>query len=623
MLGSDSPEHARAGEATGGAFLDSALFTQVKGSRDVETCAAAWLEVQTRIIAGLRHALVVLGAPGRGPFAPVAVWPKGAVGSRALLGATETAVGTQRLVLQSGKAGRAAEDGATTAIAYPITVNGQVCGAAAIEIEPSPDTDVRLAMDQLEWGCGWLEALIRRRRVTSTDRLVTVIELLATSLHFDRFQSAATGVATELAGALNCERVSIGFVRGRHAKVCALSHSAAFARKANLIRAIEAAMDEAIDQQAVMVFPAPSDSPDRVMRAHAELQRDHQTGPICTVPLPEGQRLLGAMTLERPVGEPFDAETVQLCEHVALLVGPVLDIKRKEDRWLPQKIWDSASTTLGKLIGPRHVALKLGAIATVALIAFMALATGDFRITADATLEGTVQRAVAAPIAGYLAEADVRAGDIVRRGQVLAMLDDRDLRLEKLKWDSERAKQLREYSEAMAKHERAQTRILRTQIEQAEAQIALLDEQLARLRITAPFDGFIVSGDLSQALGAPVERGDVLFEVAPLHAYRVILEVDERDIGDIRLRQPGILALSGLPDESLAIEVEKITPISSVKEGRNYFRVEAQLAGEPSAALRPGMEGIGKIHVDRRRLIWIWSYKVIHWLRMFVWTWWP
>ena len=34
--------------------------------------------------------------------------------------------------------------------------------------------------------------------------------------------------------------------------------------------------------------------------------------------------------------------------------------------------------------------------------------------------------------------------------------------------------------------------------EQAEAQVALIEEQLRRVQITAPFDGIVVSGDLSQ-----------------------------------------------------------------------------------------------------------------------------
>ncbi|MCH7944737.1 MAG: HlyD family efflux transporter periplasmic adaptor subunit [Armatimonadetes bacterium] len=256
-------------------------------------------------------------------------------------------------------------------------------------------------------------------------------------------------------------------------------------------------------------------------------------------------------------------------------------------------------------------------------VAFFSLAMADYRITADATLEGSVHRAIAAPISGYLAEANVRAGDVVAKGDVMARLDERDLRLERLKWMTQRSKQQREYSEALANHDRAQMSILTSLIEQADAQIDLIDEQLDRTRIVAPFSGFVVAGDLSQSLGAPVDRGDVLFEIAPLHSYRVILEVDEREIGDIEIGQTGELALSGLPRESLSVEVSRITPISTSEDGRNFFRVEARLLGEASDKLRPGMEGVGKVFVDRRKLVWIWTYKIVHWMRMFYWSWWP
>ena len=46
----------------------------------------------------------------------------------------------------------------------------------------------------------------------------------------------------------------------------------------------------------------------------------------------------------------------------------------------------------------------------------------------------------------------------------------------------------------------------------------------------APFDGVLVSGDLSHSVGAPVERGEVLFELAPLDDYLVVLEVPEAEV---------------------------------------------------------------------------------------------
>lgn len=149
-----------------------------------------------------------------------------------------------------------------------------------------------------------------------------------------------------------------------------------------------------------------------------------------------------------------------------------------------------------------------------------------------------------------------------------------------------------------------------------------MQSQLQRTSLVAPFDGIVVSGDLSQRVDGSVEQGEVLFELAPLHSYRVILQVDEYRIAEVRKGQHGMLVLPALLDRNFEFEVEKITPMSSQKEGKNYFRVEAKLI-KTSDVLRPGMEGIGKISVDRRRLISIWTRDLMDWMRMKVWYWWP
>jgi hypothetical protein len=75
-------------------------------------------------------------------------------------------------------------------------------------------------------------------------------------------------------------------------------------------------------------------------------------------------------------------------------------------------------------------------------------------------------------------------------------------------------------------------------------------------------------------------------------------------------------------DIDIKLAIDKITPVSVVDQGRNFFRVEAIASGAIDK-LRPGMEGVGKIQVERRKLIWIWTHKLTHWVRMWVWSWWP
>jgi len=259
----------------------------------------------------------------------------------------------------------------------------------------------------------------------------------------------------------------------------------------------------------------------------------------------------------------------------------------------------------------------------IALAAFLALATGDFRVSGNAMVEGLVKRAVSAPINGFVREAPLRAGDILREGQLIARLDDRDLRLERVKLQSQRDQYVKQYREAMGKHERAQISIVSAQIAQAEAQLALVEAQLARMALIAPFDGVIVSGDLSQSLGSPVERGQVLFEVAPLKDYRVVLQVDERDIAYAAQGQHGELTVTSMPGERFGFTVQKITPVNTAKEGRNFYRVEAALDAQGEARLRPGMEGVGKITIEERKLVWIWTHGFTDWVRLWLWKWLP
>ncbi|MDH4325257.1 MAG: HlyD family efflux transporter periplasmic adaptor subunit, partial [Betaproteobacteria bacterium] len=188
------------------------------------------------------------------------------------------------------------------------------------------------------------------------------------------------------------------------------------------------------------------------------------------------------------------------------------------------------------------------------------------------------------------------------------------------KLESQREQYVKQFREAMGKRERAQIAVVSAQIAQAEAQLALVNEHLARTALAAPFDGLIVSGDLSQRLGAPVERGQVLFEIAPLEDYRVVLHVDERDIAHVASGQRGELTVTSMPGERFPFVVRSVTPVNTAKEGRNLFRVEAMLEQKGESRLRPGMEGVGKIAIDERKLVWIWTHGLTDWVRLWIWS---
>jgi multidrug resistance efflux pump len=498
-------------------------------------------------------------------------------------------------------------------------------GAVVLDLAPGPEAALQRALRLLHWGSAWLLDQFRRRALEDTDNKLSrqglAVDLVATAVQERRFAPSALAIANELAARLHCDRVSIGLEKSGSVEVCAISHTATFDPKMDLARLIGEAMDEVLDLDVALVYP-PRDDDEIGAIAHAELAQEFRDIAVCSVPLLEDGHAVGVLTLERGAGEVFDAETVELCKTVGALLGPILSLKRDNEKSLPARAGTVIINHTQTLVGPRHPGAKLIALLAAGLILLCSVVTWTYRVAAKTVVEGAVQRVIAAPYDGYILESQVRAGDVVQQGQPLARLDDRELRLEQARVNSEREQLLRRQREALAKKDRATISILGAQIEQADAALALVADKLARASLVAPFAGVVVSGDLSQLLGTPVEQGKTLFQIAPLNAYRVILEVDERDIGGVALAQAGELTLSGIPNEHLDFTVQQITPVSTTQDGRNFFRVEAHLQ-QPSDRIQPGMEGVGKIVVGEKKLIWIWTHSLINWLRLTAWKWAP
>jgi multidrug resistance efflux pump len=597
-------------------FVDRILWSQLDSAKSTQEFCRAWLALQCSMIADVRCAVIVLREPGTNAYEPTAFWPE-----RSALRQGVATLADRALDLAEPQI---AESDGGLSIAYPIDRSGDLLGVVSIGV--AADAGARTVLRQLQWGSMWLSTHFRQADSVDAegmaDRLITVLDLIATALSYEHFGDASRALVTEMAVMLECDRVSVGFLKSGHAKVIAVSHSSHIGGHMNLVRSIGNAMDEAIDQQTVIVTPVGEDSEFCVTREHVQLSGLVGGSAVMTVPLSNAGKLCGAITFERPVDVGFDPSTVELCKAVGIAVGPMLETKRREDRSIFMKIPDAAGASLGKLIGPGYIARKLIAIALLVLVGLSTFLHGEYRVSATSRVEGAVRRVITAPVDGYIASANARPGDIVDAGQLLFEFDDRDLRLERVQVGSERAQMAARLQDAMANRERADVQIINAQIQQADAHLALLDEQIRRTKVSAPFNGVIVSGDLSQSLGAAIERGAVLFEIAPLDRYRVILEVDEHDIADVMAGQEGSLLLAALPGQPLAIQVTRLTSVASTTEGANYFRVEADLL-DSSAGVRPGMEGVGKIDIEERRLISIWTHKTTRWLKLRIWSWTP
>jgi RND family efflux transporter MFP subunit len=505
---------------------------------------------------------------------------------------------------------------ALTHVALPILREDAVVGAVGLALRSVAPADLKGVVETVGSALRGLGPLLAAH--FERERVAEMLALAASLLDQEGLAAAAHALCAELARRLGCERVALGVLRRDRMRVLALSTSLRFAEASDTMRDLRAAMEEAAEQDAVIELPAPEQAAPHATRDHEQLLQDSGARRVCTAPLGARGRTIGALTCEWGAagGEPVPAERVA---GAATLSGPILELLLRVEAGPVERARAAWERFAARHLGGDGLFARGAVAAIAALLVLLALLPGTHRISARASLEGRVQRALVAAVPGYLAEAGARAGDLVRAGDVLARLDERDLALERRRWQGQKARLEQEYREALAAQDRTQMSILGAQIEQAAAQLDLAREQLARAAVVAPFDGIVLRGELDRELGSPVEQGEVLFEIAPLDGYRIILAVDERDIAHVAVGQRGQLALTALPGDPLPLAVERITPISSVEAGRNTFRVEAVLERQ-DVALRPGMEGIAKIDAGRRRLLWIWGHTLVDWIRLGAWS---
>lgn len=602
-----------------------AVPTSDKYNSELKTIALTWLSWQCRMVSGVICGALFLPDNSGKLEDPVAHWPETDGSASFLTGAAEL-IGVARLTqsksnssIRSNQPYGENKGQTCDLLACPLLIDDKLTAIVTLMVSPRSKPQCHAVLQLLDWGIYWLESLLRQEVAARRTNGELNLQLLSSLLRHDNSKAAVIETVNILADHLNCDRVCIGLCSGVSTRLVALSHVSHFDRDSQLIREIEAVMDEAVDQCSSILYSNNSAPSEAVVQAHASLNRQRGKPSICTIPLEGRAGYIGAISCEREGDHPFSQDTLAHCEKVAGLVGPIIEMMVQEERSLLVKGLAAFRSFLGRLMGLSHLKLKLAVISLIMLLAGLSMVQGEHQVKASATVQGTIRQQLVAPLDGYITKGMARAGDFVDKGELLATLDDRTLQLERQKWQSEKNKLKKEYQQAFSKYERTQLGILQAQIDKVAAEIQIIDDQIARTRLRAPFDGVIVSGDLSQTQGAPVKLGQVLFEVTPLNNYHVMLEVDEHDIGELKSGQTGKLVMAALPQTTFNFTLGKTIPVAISSDGYNYFRVEGRL-DQPSPLLRPGMQGVAKITIQQRDYLWIWSHDVVDRLRMWFWS---
>ena len=578
----------------------------------------AWLRWLTSQLPEVRAALVVTDDPASGQFHPRALWPDQQDQDQLLQDAAAATLDRKEPLITP------LDDGIHQLGSYPVFVQERLRAVVTVLISTTDEGDLHKALAVIEYCCGWLELNLGRDLIdelgSQSGRQQVVIDSVAQVLGERDFEHAALRFVNLMGRQLQAERVVLGFVKRGDVAIHSQSDSSGHSKKHELVKLSGKAMQEAVDQQQSVLWPAPPDH-NCVAVAHGKLSQAQGGLSLMTVPLVDKELCYGAILFERPAERPFTEAEQLVAEALANTVGVVLEEKRQSSLPLYTYAGRSLVNQLSRLFGPGYLGRKITVFCITVATLFLAYMPGSYNLAADAVLEGAELRAIVVPFEGYLQSATLRAGDTVEKGGVLAELDTRELRLQRMSWISQQATSRRQYEDALAKQERAQVQISKAQMERAAAELELLDYQIEQATLVAPFDALLVSGDLSQRIGSVVRQGDVLFELSPSERYRLALFVDEFRIDDVRPPQQGKLVLAALPEQEFDFTVTSINPIAEVREGATVYRVEADISGNKDV-LRVGLEGVAKIYVDERLLVSIWTRGIRDWLRLQVWRFW-
>ena len=335
----------------------------------------------------------------------------------------------------------------------------------------------------------------------------------------------------------------------------------------------------------------------------------------------EGHVVAVVVAYQDNIKTDFSDSALQIIRASASVVEPIFRLWKKSTRSLFSHIVENSYEFWKRLIEPEYMLWKVSVAVSIALLSIILLIPVDDVVTAHLYIEGGNRRILTTPQNGYLSEVFVRPGDKVSHGQLLARLEDKDLKLEETEIISQMNQAESHFREAMATGDIAQSGIASNQKQQAQAKLSLIRAKLSRVNIQSPMDGHIVSGDWQQQIGAPVEEGKELFQIADSSEYKAILHIPDKDIDQIHMGQMGSLRLASLPNRAISFQISRLTAITTVEEGSNGFQVEAKLL-DSSLYLNPGMQGVAKVVVGRTNLFGLWTKNFRDWIRLKLWSWW-
>ena len=569
-------------------------------------------------------AALLLGRPDKEPrWAKIGDWDSGSGLSRVR---TQFTSQLESIAGRCVAGGNFAERTDTTAAAFTLAVRLRLLRPEdevilALQLKDSTDAGARETLLRLalvaDVPLAYQQAVAAQKARADVEKFAAVLDLNVPVNEATHFMPAALAFCNGIATRFRCDRASLGWIEGGYIRLRAMSRTEQFDRQMAAAQALEAAMEECVDQDEEILWPPP-EGVTTVARDHEKFAAEQKSGNVCSVPLRLDGKVVAVLLCERPEAGFNTAELQQLRLAGDQVVRRLSDL-RHYDRWFGARWAANGREYFAGWLGPEHTWSKITAIVVVLVLSALFLVRVTYRVGGNFILRSDQTEYLTAPFDGFIDQVFVRAGDQVTDAEPLMALNRGELLLDQAAAVADVARYQREADKDRAANNIAEMRIDQAEAEQAQAQLDLARYRLEHATLRAAFNGVIVEGDLRERIGSPVKQGDALFRVACIDTLYAEAEIPERDVQEILHKSTGEIAFVTQPKIKFPVTIEIVEPAAITKKDGNVFLVRLQPAHGAESWWRPGMTGLCKLSTEKRSLFWILTHRTVDFLRMKLW----
>jgi RND family efflux transporter MFP subunit len=339
-----------------------------------------------------------------------------------------------------------------------------------------------------------------------------------------------------------------------------------------------------------------------------------------SLPLSDDDGRVGILSFES--SDPDFLNTAHL-EMIKVLAGQATVALRNASLYREVPFIDLLEPILARK--KKFLAMKKGrrivfvAGAALALI-FLAAFPLPLRVDGPATVAPAHSAHVQPEVAGVVQRVNVREGDVVHQGTVLAKLDDWQYRAELAAAESKYETAVSQMNRALASNDGTEAGIQQVQADYWGTEVARARERLEKTELRAPIEGRVATAHIEDLVGRSLNPGDTFAEVVDTSHASVDVAIDELDVGLLRSGEQAAVKLEGFPTRTFRAEVTVVSPKAELQGDQRFFYARL-LVPNDDGIIRAGMQGRSKISTGWGGAGWVIFRRPGMWLWSKVWSW--